>query len=97
MTYRMVNVQIQEQRLHERRFFRSPFFLCLKAGFKGLELEKVGKHSTGRQTFTEEQEKLISELTSDLAGKFREAFTNLAAKSHCTGRNLPGVMDSKYM
>lgn len=55
---------------------------------------KVGKPSTRRQTFTEEQEKLLSELTPDMAEKFRRAFTNMAAKSHCTGRSLPGVMDS---
>lgn len=70
------------------------FFLCLKGGFKGKESVKVGKPSTRRQTFTEEQEELISELTPDMAEKFRRAFTNMAAKSHCTGRSLPGVMDS---
>ena len=70
------------------------FFLCLKGGFKGKESEKVGKPSTRRQTLTEEQEKLISELRPDMAEKFRKAFTNMAAKSHCTGKNLPGVMDS---
>ncbi|CAM4570039.1 unnamed protein product [Leuciscus chuanchicus] len=70
------------------------FFLCLKGGFKGKESVKVGKPSTRRQTFTEEQEKLISELTPDMAEKFRKAFTNMTAKSHCTGRSLPGVMDS---
>lgn len=70
------------------------YFLCLKGGFKGKESEKVGKPSTRRQTFTEEQDKLISELTPDMAEKFRRAFTNMAAKSHCTGKSLPGVMDS---
>lgn len=54
----------------------------------------MGKPSTRRQTFTEEQEKLISELTPDMAERFRKAFTNMAAKSHCTGKNLPGAMDS---
>ncbi len=70
------------------------FFLCLRGGFKGKESEKVGKSSTRRQTLTEEQEKLTSELTPDMAEKFRKAFTNMAAKPHCTGKNLPGVMDS---
>lgn len=70
------------------------FFLCLKGGFKGKESGKAGKPSTRRQTLTEEQEKLISELHPDMAEKFRKAFTNMAAKSHCTGKNIPGVMDS---
>lgn len=71
------------------------FFLCLKGGFKGKDSEKVGKPSTRRQALTEEQEKLISELTPGMAEKFRKAFTNMAAKSHCTEKDLPGVMDSK--
>lgn len=71
------------------------FFLCLKGGFKGKNPAKVGKPSTRRQTFTEEQEKLISELTPDMAGKVRRAFSNMAAKSQCTGRSLPVVMDSR--
>ncbi|XP_060762855.1 uncharacterized protein LOC132872219 [Neoarius graeffei] len=70
------------------------FFLCLKGGFKGKESEKVGKPSTRRQALTEEQERLISGLTPDMAEKFRRAFTNMAAKSHCIEKNLPGVMDS---
>ncbi|XP_067280641.1 uncharacterized protein [Pseudorasbora parva] len=70
------------------------FFLCLNGGVKGKEHMKVEKPSTRRQTFTEEQEKLICDLTPDMAEKFRKAFTNMAAKSHSTGRSLPGVMDS---
>lgn len=70
------------------------FFLCLKGGVKRKEYMKVEKPSTRRQTFTEEQERLIRELTPDMAEKFRNAFTNMAAKSHCTGGSLPGVMDS---
>ncbi|XP_039503109.1 uncharacterized protein LOC120459751 [Pimephales promelas] len=70
------------------------FFLCLKGGFKGKESVKVGKPSTRRQTFTEEQEELMSELTPDMAEKVRRAFTNMAEKSDGTGRSLRGVMDS---
>lgn len=70
------------------------FFLFLKGDFKRKESEKVGKPSTRRQTFTEEQEKLISELTPDMAERFRKAFTNTVAKLHCTGKNLPEAMDS---
>ena len=70
------------------------FFLCLKGGFKGKESDKVGKSSTRRQAFTEEQERLISELTPVMAEKFRKAFTNMAAKSYCAEKKLPGVMDS---
>lgn len=42
------------------------FFLCLKGGFKEKE---VGKSSTRKQAFTEEREKLISELTPVMAEK----------------------------
>lgn len=66
----------------------------MRGGNKGKETGKIGKPSTRSQTLTEEQETLISELTPEMTEKFRRAFTNMSAKSHCTGKNLPGVMDS---
>lgn len=70
------------------------FCLCLREGSKGKEPKKLGKPSTRRGTFTEEQEKAISELTPESAQKIRQAFTNVAATLLCPGKNLPGVMHS---
>ncbi|KAL1254331.1 hypothetical protein QQF64_016560 [Cirrhinus molitorella] len=68
------------------------FFLCLKREFKRSEADKGGKLNVKRREFTEDQKKLISELSPEMAERFRRAFTNITAKTNTVEKNQFGVM-----
>nr|XP_043874409.1 uncharacterized protein LOC122764147 isoform X1 [Solea senegalensis] len=52
------------------------FFLCPKGEVKRGEERKSGKDCKGESKLTEEQEKILSELSPEMADRCRKAFTN---------------------
>ena len=68
------------------------FFLCQRGGSKRSEIDRAQRSSVSRPKLTEDQEKFVSELSPEMEEKFRRAFTNVTAKTHCTDK--PGVMKS---
>lgn len=52
------------------------FFLCPKGEVKRGEERKSGRDGKGESKLTEEQEKILSELSQEMADRCRKAFTN---------------------
>lgn len=71
------------------------FFLCRSRDSKRSETDRPPRSSMSRHKLTEDQEKFVSELSSEMAERFRRAFTNITAKTHCADK--PGVMESSAL
>ena len=48
-----------------------------------------------RHKLTDDQDKFVSELPPEMVEKFRRAFTNITAKTHCADKL--GVMESSAL
>lgn len=57
------------------------FFLCRRGDSKKKET-----YRTGMIRLTEEQEQFVAELSPDMVEKFKSAFSNVTARSHCTDK-----------
>ncbi|KAK5854462.1 hypothetical protein PBY51_015526 [Eleginops maclovinus] len=70
------------------------FFLCSRGDFKMKESDG-GKSTWRKQKLTEEQVELMSELTPEMAERFRKAFTNTTARANCVVKDQRGVVASR--
>ena len=71
------------------------FFLCRRGDSKRSGMDRPQKSSASRHELTDDQETFVSELSPEMAGKFRRAFTNITAKTHCADK--PGLMESSAL
>ena len=70
-------------------------FLCRRGDAKRSGTDRPQRSSVSRHKLTDDQEKFVSELSLEMAEKFRRAFTNITAKTHCADK--PGVMESSAL
>lgn len=70
------------------------FLLSTRGGLKGKGPGEMEKSITEKRTLMEEQDKALSEVSPEAAQKIRQAFTSIAAKVFCAGKDQPGVVNS---
>ena len=58
-------------------------------------MDRPQKSSASRHKLTDDQETFVSELSPEMAEKFRRDFTNITAKTHCADK--PGLMESSAL
>ena len=71
------------------------FYLCQRGDSKRSGTDRPQRSSVSRHKLTDDQEKFVPELSPEMLEKFRRAFTNITAKTHCADKL--GVMESSAL